>query len=101
MRSDDLTREQARALKNKLAPMLGYLNRLAKRMTRRRFPPDDPLLLEVCRAAAAMHELNVSVHYLSCGCVSSGYPEPPKFAGAALPQPHDQPQHHGNQRRGD
>ena len=83
MRSDDLTREQARALKNKLAPMLGYLNRLKKRMARRGFPPDDPLLIEVCRAEDAMHELHVSVHYLSCGESLLG----------PLVQPHDQPQH--------
>ena len=50
MRSDDLTREQAEGLKAKLAPMLGYLNRLKKRMVRRGFPPVDPLLIDVCRA---------------------------------------------------
>jgi hypothetical protein len=42
MRSDDLTREQARAIKEKIAPMLGYLNRLKKRMDRRKFPHDAP-----------------------------------------------------------
>ena len=35
MRSDDLSIEQARAIKNKLQPMLGYLNRLKKRMAHR------------------------------------------------------------------
>jgi hypothetical protein len=66
MRSDDLTREQARALKNKLTPMLGYLNRLKKRMARRGFLPNDPLLVDVCRAEDAMHRLHVAVHYLGC-----------------------------------
>ena len=67
MRSDDLIREQARALKNKLQPMLGYLNRLKKRMTYRGFPPDDELLRLVCKAEMAMHELHVATHYLVWG----------------------------------
>jgi hypothetical protein len=67
MRSDDLTRDQARALKNKLQPMLGYLNRLKKRMVSKGFPPDDPLLAAVCHAENAVHELCVEVHYLACG----------------------------------
>ena len=67
MRSDDLTPEQARALKNRLQPMLGYLNRLKHRMRRRGFLADDPLLAAVCRAENAMHELHVQVHYLTCG----------------------------------
>ena len=66
MRSDDLTCEQARALKNKLGPMLGYLNRLKKRMSYRGFPPDDELLAAVIRAEAAVHELHVAAHYLAC-----------------------------------
>jgi hypothetical protein len=66
MRSDDLTREQARALKNKLQPMLGYLNRLKKRMQRKGFPTDDRLLISACRAEDAMHALAVEVHYLTC-----------------------------------
>jgi len=32
MRREDLTREQAEAIKAKITPMLGYLNRLKKRM---------------------------------------------------------------------
>jgi hypothetical protein len=67
MRSDDLTREQARALKNKLHPMLGYLSRLKRRMSYRGFLPDDELMQAVVRAEAAMHELHVLVHYISFG----------------------------------
>jgi hypothetical protein len=67
VRCDDLTREQARALKNKLQPMLGYLGRLKDRMRRRGFLQDDPLLAAVCRAEDAMHALTVEVHYLACG----------------------------------
>jgi hypothetical protein len=70
MRSTDLTREQARALKDKLHPMLGYFGRLKRRMVHRGFLNDDPLLAAVCRAEAAMHELHVEVHNLSCGDVT-------------------------------
>ena len=44
MQTTDLTRDQARALKNKLQPMLGYLGRLKRRMMRRGFLNADPLL---------------------------------------------------------
>ena len=67
MQCDDLTDEQARALKNKLQPMLGYLNRLKQRMRRRGFRPDDRLLTAVCRAEDALYSLHVEVHYLACG----------------------------------
>jgi hypothetical protein len=70
MRSNDLTPEQARALRNKLQPMLGYLNRLKHRMRRRGFQPDDVLLGAVCRAEDAMHALHVEVHYLTCGDIT-------------------------------
>jgi hypothetical protein len=74
MQSDDLSRDQARALKNKLHPMLGYLTRLRKRMAARGFTQDDPLLQVVQRAEMAMHELHVAVHYLSCGDTAGGLP---------------------------
>jgi hypothetical protein len=67
MRSDDLTRDQARALKNKVQPMLGYLTRLHKRIAFKGFLPDDELLIAVCRAEMVMHELHVAVHYLASG----------------------------------
>jgi hypothetical protein len=70
MQSSDLTKAQARALKNKLAPMLGYLNRLKRRMVRRGFPPDDPLLVAARRAEDALHALHVEAHYLACGDVT-------------------------------
>jgi hypothetical protein len=72
MRSDDLARDQARALKNKLAPMLGYLNRLKKRMVYRGFPPNDELLRLVRHAELAMHELHIATHYLACGDTAGG-----------------------------
>jgi hypothetical protein len=70
MRSSDLTKTQARALKNKLQPMLGYLNRLKHRMIRKGFPPDDPLLTAARRAEDAMYTLHVETHYLACGDVT-------------------------------
>jgi hypothetical protein len=74
MRSHDLTKAQARTLKNKLAPMLGYLNRLKRRMIRRGFPPDDRLLMAVRAAEDSMHALQVEAHYLTCGDVTGRYP---------------------------
>jgi hypothetical protein len=65
MRADDLTREQARALKNKLQPMLGYLSRLKRRMMQRGFLDGDPLLDAVVNAANAMHALSVEADYLT------------------------------------
>ena len=64
---DDLTAAQSRALKNKLQPMLGYLNRLVRRMNHRGFPPGDRLLTAVSRVEDAVHSLHVETHYLSCG----------------------------------
>jgi hypothetical protein len=63
----DLTKDQARAHKNKLQPMLGYLGRLKRRMVRRGFPNDDPLLAAVVKAEDAMHALHIETHYLACG----------------------------------
>ena len=46
-----------------------YLVRLKRRMTYKGFPPGDQLLKAVLRAESAIHDLNVEVHYLSCGDV--------------------------------
>jgi hypothetical protein len=106
MRREDLTREQAEAIKAKIAPMLGYLNPLKQRMNAV-FVRDDPLFAEVIDAADALHKLNVSIHYLSCGKTGGSgavYPTQSAFTDSPQlesPQPNDQPQHHGNQRRGD
>lgn len=70
MQADDLSCKQADALRARVAPMLGYLNRLQKRMVRRRFPPNDPLLRLVCEAAGVMHKLHVELIYRSCGNVT-------------------------------
>jgi hypothetical protein len=67
MRSEDLTPRQAETIKKTIRPMLAYLNRLKRRMDQRKFPHDDSLFNEVVDAADALHKLNVSIHYLSCG----------------------------------
>src|SRR5436853_7384387 len=66
MRREDVTRDQDAAIKKEISPMLGYLNRLKKRMNAV-FARDDSLFAEVIDAADALHKLNVSIHYLSCG----------------------------------
>ena len=63
MRSDDLTKAQCRALRNKIGQQLGYLDRLKRRMVNKGFPPDDSLLVLVRQAENAMHELSVEVYY--------------------------------------
>jgi hypothetical protein len=67
MQCNDLTSNQARALKNTLQPMLGYLGRLKRRVIRLGFPPEDRLLNAVVQAEIAMHALSVEVHYLCVG----------------------------------
>jgi hypothetical protein len=67
MQSTDLTRDQARALKNKLQPMLRYLARLKRRMTYRGFQADDRLFAAVVQTENAIHALSVEVHYLCVG----------------------------------
>jgi hypothetical protein len=66
MRSDDLTPAQGQKVQGKVRPILAYLNRLKKRMEKRRFPVDDRVYLSVLKAYDAIHELNVHFHYLSC-----------------------------------
>ncbi len=61
-----LTAEQASALAEKLRPMLGYLNRLHRRMEKVGFLSDDPSLKLVTDARDAMHELTIDLHYESC-----------------------------------
>ena len=55
MNSNDLTRGQARAIKNKLDPIVDYLNRLGKRMSDRYFPVDDPARVMVMDALKAVY----------------------------------------------
>jgi hypothetical protein len=74
---------RAEAIKQKIRPMLAYLNRLKRRMNDQKFPHNDPLFNEVVDAADAMHKLNVSIHYLSCGKTGGHTFQPPTgFADA-------------------
>ena len=66
MKSNDLTRDQARAIHRKLGPMVAYLTLLEERMKERDFPQDDPLYLMVKRAHDALHELFLETHEMGC-----------------------------------
>jgi hypothetical protein len=92
MRREDLTREQAEAIKRKIVPMLGYLNRLKRRMNEV-FARDDRLFAEVIDAADALHRLNVSIHYLSCGKSGSGGYPPSTGFNDSPPLKSPQPKH--------
>jgi len=66
MTSDQLTKAQAKTIRDALFPGFNYLFRLRQRMEKAGFPPDDKLYQLVCNAYDAAHRLNVEVHYLSC-----------------------------------
>jgi hypothetical protein len=66
MDAHDLTEAQLDAIHERLLPMLGYLNRLHRRIKKAGFSPDDRLLALVVEARNSMHELTVAVHYGSC-----------------------------------
>jgi hypothetical protein len=66
MDSDDLTTEQAGHMHKSLFRLANYLSRVVKRMERRGFPPNDPLLKSARRAYDAVCSFCVDLHYLSC-----------------------------------
>ena len=66
MNSNDLSKAQARKLHTALVPPLRYLNRLADRLNARSFSPDDRLYRAAFKAQAAMSELVMMLHYLTC-----------------------------------
>lgn len=102
MRSEDLTPQQCQNLAGKFVKMQGELGQLLNRMRTRRFPNSDQLQQLTVRAFESIQELRMHAHYLGCsGTGGSGATEPPKFEDAPLPQPHEQPEPHGNERRGD
>ena len=73
MKADDLTREQARVLCERVNEMAIYLMRLRKRMYELKFPEDDPLYFLVGEARAAVHALWLDLHSRS----ASGIIRPP------------------------
>jgi hypothetical protein len=89
MQSTDLTRDQAKAVQQKLEPMLAYLNKLRHRMQNKGFPLDDQLWITVSKAQQAMQDLMTE---LRCGEYKGRRP---------LAKRHSQPQNDGNERRGD
>ena len=90
MNSNDLTRDQGTETRE----TLGRIYKLKARMDERGFPPDDPVYAATVAAWEAFIVMNKQWQRIACG--------PSSFAsGLTSPQPHDQPQHHGNQRRGD
>jgi hypothetical protein len=66
MTSDDLTKSQAKAIREALFPGVNYLVRLKTRMEKSGFPGDDKLYQLVCEAYEASWRLSMEVHYLSC-----------------------------------
>src|SRR4051812_28642333 len=66
MNRNDITQEQVAEIREHLQPTLGYLTRLRDRMVKRRFPPDDLLMVDVQKACDAMQSISVRLHYLSC-----------------------------------
>ncbi len=66
MNSNQLTKAQAKKMHTALLPTLRYLNRLTERLNVRRFPPDDRLYRATVKAQAAMAELVMTMHYLTC-----------------------------------
>lgn len=66
MDSSQLTPRQARELHGRLSAMLGFLNRLLRRMEQRGFPQADPLYLAAVDARDRLHDLCVKTHLLSC-----------------------------------
>jgi len=66
MTSYQLTKSQAKTIRDSLFPGFNYPFRLRQRMEKAEFPPGDKLFQLVCEAYDAAHRLNVEVHYLSC-----------------------------------
>jgi hypothetical protein len=72
MDASNLTEEQGRRLAASLAPMVGYLHRLAHRMQRLGWKADDPMYQAAWEAYHAVHALHVHAHYAGCGMVTGG-----------------------------
>lgn len=66
MDSNDLTKDQAEQLLARVWPMLRYVKQLRDRMERRSFPKEDQLYRLVARIHDDMHQLSVTLHYLTC-----------------------------------
>jgi hypothetical protein len=60
------TPKQLDTLYDQLAPKLGYLMRLERRLIAIGAMDDDELLRHVRQAQDGMHQLCVAVHYMAC-----------------------------------
>jgi hypothetical protein len=91
MRIDDLTRAQARALKNKIGPTVECLNRLGKRMSSRGFPDDNPVKLLVASALKALYELHAEMQCRSLDGKGREEKPPvdPLFTRTSAPRKHE------------
>lgn len=77
MNSNDLTRAQCRAIRAKFEPFRDYLYRLRVRMSKRGFPPDDPLYVLVLKAQQSVGELFVDIEFRTkCGPTDAPKPVP-------------------------
>ena len=65
MDSSSLQRQQIEQLRQQVAAKLHYLGRLARRMERLGFPPNDALYVAALRAHSGLLDLHVAIHY--CG----------------------------------
>ena len=66
MNSDDLTKEQAKAVSTALFPGINFLVRLKTRMQKAGFRDTDKLYELVCAAYEASWLLSHELHYMSC-----------------------------------
>jgi hypothetical protein len=78
-----LTPRQGEQLAETVGPMLGYVYRLAQRMQKMGWHPDDPLYVAAWESYYALHALHVHARYASChpgtaGKPSEAPPEAPK-----------------------
>jgi hypothetical protein len=69
MNSNQLSKAQARQMHSAMLPTVRYLNRLLDRLNARGFAPDDWLYRAASKAQAAMGELVMVLHYLTCNGV--------------------------------
>ena len=77
----DVTPQQAKALDDRLRPVLGYLVRLTNRMQERGWRATDPAYQSAWAARHALHELCVRLHAASRPRPegpANGNPRPPR-----------------------
>ena len=99
MPGNELSYDQANVLYKQLRDVQGYTHNLKVRLAELNFADDDPLVITANRANDAMLDLSQYVHYLACN--KPLWWKPRILEELQSPHPHDQPKHHGNQRRGD